>query len=248
MGKDKFEAKAATLPNRMGKDRSTLSYEEYLEGTRAILKKSQENGTPYIAMVAGREFLVYPNVFSPKYFNDTELFAEHLPVRKDSELLEIGPGTGAVSITALYKGAGRVVAIDINPDAVRNTQENIKKHAFSDKMDVREGDLYDGLKEGEKFDAIFWNTPFGLVQEPQLTDLEKAVWDVGYRSTERFVKEASQHLKPGGKLYIGFSSTLGKIDLLTKFAKEAGYRLVTIYEAESTEIHPVRFEIFEAIK
>jgi len=57
--------------------------------------------------------------------NDTELFANNLPVVDGEEMLEIGPGTGVISITAAYKGAKKVVAIDINPDAVRNTQANI---------------------------------------------------------------------------------------------------------------------------
>ncbi len=245
--KDKFNAKSNTLPNRIGKPRAEITYEEYLEGTRAILQKSQEVGFS-TAVVGGREFEVHPNVFSPNYFNDTELFALNLPVRTGDALLEIGPGTGAVSITALYRGAARVIAVDINPDAVRNAQQNAAKHGFADCMEVRQGDVYDALGESEKFDAIFWNTPFGFVTEPTLTDLEKSVWDIGYRSTERFIKEADSHLRSDGRLYIGFSSTLGKVDLINQFAAQVGRELAVVYEAESTELHPVKFEIFEASK
>lgn len=227
------------------KPEKELGYEDYLEGTRQVLEESKNEKEPYEVTVLGRTFIVLPNVFSPKYFNDTELFAEHLPVSEGEDILEIGPGTGAISITAAYRGAKKVVAIDINPDAVKNTALNIKKHQMEDRVEVRQGDLYDALAEGENFDTIFWNTPFGLV-EGDVPDLEKAVYDPGYKSTERFIKEARKHLKEGGRVLIGFSSTLGRVDLLQNFAEDAGLDLELIYEEESEEVHPVKFEIFEA--
>jgi release factor glutamine methyltransferase len=222
------------------------SYEDFLQGTKKVLDQSKKEKEPYTVSVAGNEFLVLPNVFSPKYFHDTELFALNLPVGHGMEMLEIGPGTGAISITAALKGAKRVLAIDINPDAVENTRLNIERHGLDGRVEVRLGDLYEPLKEDEKFDVIFWNTPFGLVHE-DVPNLEKAVYDPGYKSTERFIKEAKMHLKPDGKLLIGFSTTLGRLDLVQKFLKDAGFTMRTLYEAESVETHPVKFEIFEAI-
>ncbi len=102
------------------------------------------------------------------------------------------------------------------------------------------------MKKGEKFDVIVWNTPFGLVEGESLPDLEKAVFDPGYRSIERFVKEAPEHLKEGGRLVVGFSTTLGRLDLLQKFCDEAGFALRKLHEEDSEEVHPVKFEIFEA--
>lgn len=223
-----------------------LTYQDYLEGTRAILEQSKSEKEPYKTEVDGREFVVFPNVFSPKYFHDTELFAQNLPVKSGEVMLEIGPGTGAIAISAAYKGARKVLAIDINADAVRNTQANIELHNMQGRVEVRHGDLYAALREGETFDAIFWNTPFGFVEESDIADLEKAVYDPQYKSTERFIKEAKQYLNKNGRLLIGFSTTLGKLDLLQSFAEEAGFGLRLIYEAESNETHPVKFEIFEA--
>lgn len=226
----------------------TLKYEDYIEGTRRVLEASKTETEPYLTTVAGREFIVLPNVFSPKYFHDTEVFAEALPVREGEEMLEIGPGTGAISITAAYKGASRIIAIDINPDAVRNTELNIRKHGVQERIEVRLGDLYDAVRPGEKFDTIFWNTPFGeLVADAQISDLEKAVYDPGYHATERFVKEAHMYLRPNGRLLIGFSSTLGRMEKLKQFVDEAGFTMRKIFATESVETHPVRFEIFEAI-
>ena len=223
------------------------TYRDYIEGTKKILEQSKGETEPYKVTVLGREFTVYPNVFSPKYFHDTELFAENFPVRENEEMLEIGPGTGAISITAIYKGAKKVVAIDINPDAVKNTQTNIELHNMVGKVEVRQGNIFEPLKPDEKFDTIFWNTPFGFVEAENVPNLEKAVYDPGYKSTEKFIKEAKEHLKKGGRILIGFSTTLGRLDLLQRFVDEANLSLKLLYEVESEEVHPVKFEIFEAL-
>lgn len=223
-----------------------LEYNDYLEATREILEQSKREKEPYKVTISGREFIVFPNVFSPKYFLDTELFADNLPVKVGEEMLEIGPGTGAIAVSAVYKGANKVLGIDINGDAVKNTQANIKLHHMEDKIEVRQGNLYEALRPGEKFDTIFWNTPFGFIEDKEIPDLEKAVYDPGYKSTEIFIREAWQHLKAGGRLLIGFSTTLGRYDLLEKFAQESNFSMNLVYQTESTEVHPVKFEIYEA--
>ena len=60
------------------------------------------------------------------------------------------------------------------------------------------------------------------------------------------IKEAKNHLKEKGRLLIGFSTTLGKFNLLKKFTDEANFDLKLIYEVESEEVHPVKFQIYEA--
>ncbi|MES2223803.1 MAG: methyltransferase [Patescibacteria group bacterium] len=223
-----------------------LNYRDYLEGTQMLLDQSQEESGPYTTEVLGRSFVVLPNVFSPKYFNDTEIFAKHLPVRPGEEMLEIGPGTGAISINAILNGSSKVVAVDINPSAVENTRLNIQRFGLIDKIDARQGDLYAPIRQDEKFDTIFWNTPFGYIDEENISSIQRSVFDPKYRSTRKFIEEAHLHLKPNGRLLIGFSSTLGKLDTLQEIVSGAGFEMGLIYKEQSSEIHPVSFEIFEA--
>ncbi len=197
-------------------------------------------------MIGERSFLCFSNVFSPKYFMDSKIFAQNLPDLKGEDFLEIGCGTGAVSIHAAWKGAQRIVSTDINPVAVENTLANIRAYNLTHVIDVRNGDLFAPLHQSEKFDTIFWNTPNGFVETDPATMLERAVFDPQYRYTERFISQAKVWLKPNGRLLIGFSSTLGRLDLLEKFCKQAGIELRLLLQEWSTEIHPVRFELFEA--
>ncbi len=223
-------------------------YLQHLKNTQTILKKSLKHKKPYTVSILDKNFIVLPKVFSPKYFFDTEIFAKKLPIEKNSSLLEIGPGTGIISVIACFKGAKKVVAIDINPQAVKNTSLNIQKHKLSKKFEVRHGDLFKPLNKQETFDVIFWNVPFGLVNKKALSTLEKAVFDYQYIKIKEYVQNASSHLKPQGKIFIGFSSTLGKLNTLKNIAKKSKYKLKLISETKSTEIYSVKFEIYKLIK
>ena len=62
-------------------------------------------------------------------------------------LLDVGTGSGILAIAAARLGAKDVVAVDIDPDAVRVAEENVAHNGLSDCIAVREGDLLQGLNE-----------------------------------------------------------------------------------------------------
>lgn len=216
-------------------------------GTESLLEQIRSEHESYITTVEGRQFVVFPNVYSPKYSEGTAIFAKNFPYRRDEDVLEIGAGTGIISILIAYNGARKVTATDINPDAVKNTQANIALHHMEERVDVREGNLYDPIKANEKFDTIFWNVPYCLIEENSISDLDRAVYDPNYSSIEKFIKEAPQHLKDGGRLLIGFSTTLGRLDLIEKFTNEGGMSLHMISQVTSIDEHQIKTEIFEAV-
>jgi len=226
------------------KKRKIREKTKYNEGTLSILRESEKEKKKYFTKVLGKKFIVFPNVFSLKYFNDTEFFSKNLPIKKNEDFLEIGCGTGIVSIFAKIKGAAKVMGVDINPAAVKNAKENSKLTKI--KINVRKSDVYSTIKKKEKFDTIFWNTPFAYIKNKKLTYLERSVQDPEYKFTKKFISQAKRHMKPGGRLLIGFSSTLGYMGELKRIIKEAGYHLKLLKLVRSKEKYPVKFEIFEA--
>ena len=58
------------------------------------------------------------------------------------------------------QGRKGVVALDISVDAVKTAKENARRHGFKDTIDVRLSDMFDALRDGEKFDVITGNLPF----------------------------------------------------------------------------------------
>jgi len=225
-----------------------IPYQDYLDGTAKVLQESQTETERYEVEVLGREFIVNPGVFSPKYFEDTAFFAAEVPklVKPKDGFLEIGSGTGIVLVHTALSGVNKGIGIDISHGAYLNTLANIRKHGLQKKVTVRHGDLYDPLSADEKFDVIFWNTPFGFVDRYNLTVFEKAVFDPGYQATERYIIQGRNHLKPYGRLLIGFSTTLGRFDLLQKFLQQSDFTVRLAAKTASMETHPVFFELFEA--
>lgn len=218
--------------------------------THNILKQSQdEHPESYQIEIAGKKYSVLPEVFPPSYFNDTEFFAEHLPILEGDSVLEIGPGTGIISIEALHRGASFVTGADINPAAVKNSQENAELHQMRDKTCFFQSDVFENLPVDSKFDRIFWNVPFGFVNIP-LTVLEKSVFDQEYGAIRRYINEAKYFLTDQGKVYVGFSSVMGDFELLKKIIAEAG---ATISPPVAQKVQhegreqPLTFEIFEII-
>lgn len=227
-------------------DVTPLHYNDYQEATKKILTSSQQETQQYTIHVCNKTFTVLPGVFSPKYFHDTSFFAEILPITPGEVFLEIWPGTGIISVMACYKWAKQVFGVDINPLAVQNSYLNAKLHGFEEKTAFFAGDLYTPLPAYKKYDTIFRNTPFGDIPSTALSDLEKAVFDPGYTATRKFIQHANQYLSDTWRLLIGFSSTLGKLDLLTELVHETRMSLRTIAKIDSSEEYPVSFELFEA--
>lgn len=70
-------------------------------------------------------------------------------------LLDVGTGSGILAIAAARLGAKGIVAVDIDPDAVRVAKENVAHNHLKDAIEVRLGDLLQGLSQ--RFDFAVAN-------------------------------------------------------------------------------------------
>ena len=109
------------------------------------------------------------DVYPPS--EDSILLIESLDVRPGERVLEIGCGSGVVSIHCA-KNSCVVTAGDINPKAVELARRNAERNGAE--MDVIETDVYSNI-EGV-FDTIVFNLPYLPVDEEGL--LAKA-WSGG---------------------------------------------------------------------
>jgi len=78
-------------------------------------------------------------------------------VKSGSEVLDVGCGTGILSIIASKLGAGKVEAIDIDEVAVKVARENIEINGESSKIRAFQGVLSDLKPEEQKYDIIVAN-------------------------------------------------------------------------------------------
>ena len=68
-------------------------------------------------------------------------------VKPGDRVIDVGTGTGILAIAAAYMGARDVLAIDIDPVAVRVARDNIVLNGLADKITAREGDLLEAVDE-----------------------------------------------------------------------------------------------------
>ena len=79
--------------------------------------------------VGGFQLLIKPTVFHPKYFFSSIYLLDFVSglELKDKQFLEIGCGSGLISLKAYQKKAS-VTAVDINEEAIHCTRINFQKN------------------------------------------------------------------------------------------------------------------------
>lgn len=138
---------------------------------------------------------------------DTFLLIDNMEIEENSNVLEIGGGTGLVSITA-SKIANHVTVTDINPYAIKCIKNNIKLNNIKN-IEVLESNLFENITE--KYDNILFNTPYLPVSEDEHdpnSQYEKA-WNGGINGREvidKFLEQAGDYLNENGKIQMVQSS------------------------------------------
>lgn len=64
----------------------------------------------------------------------------HDVVRPGDTVADLGAGSAVLAIAAARLGAARVVAIELDPDAIGNAEENVQRNHVADRVSVIEGD------------------------------------------------------------------------------------------------------------
>jgi len=175
-------------------------------------------------------FVVDENVYEPA--EDSFLFAMNLDVKEGEQVLDMGTGCGILGIIAAKK-ASEVVAVDINPYAVRCIRENAKRNNVRSKMVFIQGDLFAPLSEKAKFDVILFNAPYLPTEENEAHSWIGHAWAGGATGREiidRFIPEASKHLKPTGHILL-MQSTLSCVDKTLTTFKKYGMKANVIADA-----------------
>lgn len=172
------------LSDLLNKDLSYLvSHDEDLLDSKIenkyfeILEKRQK-GIPLQYILGeedfyGRTFKVIEGVLIPR--QDTEISVEKiLNIIENNQIdnmLEIGCGTGIVSISVDLESSVDVTAVDISEKAMENTR--INKENLNSKIKIIKSDLFSNINE--KFDLIYSNPPY--IKSCEIENLQVEVRD-----------------------------------------------------------------------
>ena len=161
-----------------------------------------------------------PDVYHPTPSSSSQLFLRNLKAMdktKIHKVLEIGAGSGAISLYLAAHWNARVIASDISPVAI----ESVRKNAASNGLQIEtiKSDLFEKIEEKD-FDLIVFNAPL-IDKEPENNVERYSLCDPGGRIMQAYLQGARRYLKKGGMAIVSICSNsayevLDDIDLRLK--------------------------------
>lgn len=189
----------------------------------------------------GLDFYVDEHVLIPR--PETEVLVEHvlkyantLGDRSDLALLDIGVGSGAISI-ALAKRLkkGHVTGVDISENALNVAVVNAKTHGVENKVTFFKSDLFENVKA--TYDIIVSNPPY--IPVPDLATLEPEVANYephlalfggedGLDFYRRLIPASVLYLKKEGVLFL--EAGHDQFEAIEKLFELSGFKEVNHFE------------------
>lgn len=153
--------------------------------------------------LCGVEFALelWPDVFQPT--STSELLAQTLDVQPGEVVIDLGCGSGFFSILAAKRGASRVYAVDVMPQAVALTRRNARRNGVESRIQALTGSLFEPLS-GVRADLIIDDVS-GVAEEaaratPWYPPSIPSGGPDGAEPTVAMLREAPRHLLPHGRL------------------------------------------------
>ena len=179
----------------------------------------RKTGKPYKVECCGMKIVVNPGVYQTS--GDSELIAKSVKINKNEIFLEIGCGTGVVSI-ATAKRSKSGIGVDINEKAVENSKQNADMQGIKN-VEFLKSDVFENVSG--KYNVIICNPPF--TKHDARDNIDRMFWDPEDEMKRKFFREAGKFLKPNGKIYFGWANFADvDVNLPFKLAEENGYELV----------------------
>lgn len=182
----------------------------------------------------GRDFVTNENVLSPR--KETELLVEQSlkylsNLKENARVLDLCCGSGCIGLTISCQTHGRaeVVLTDISNKALSVAKENGKKLGAKNVRYVL-GDMFEGLKNDDKFDIIISNPPYIETSTISSLDLQVKNYDPwlaldggedGLKFYRQIAASAEKYLKTNGVILMEIGCNQGFS--VQEIFKAAGY-------------------------
>ena len=136
-----------TVPDENWGESWKLLYHPLRAGRHLVIRPSWEHYDP---LPGDHVIELDPGMAFGSGYHDTTLLCLALVekyLRPGERVIDVGTGSGILALGAALSGAGDVLAIDIDPDAVRVARQNVDHHGLGEVIRVQQGDLLDRVEE-----------------------------------------------------------------------------------------------------
>jgi predicted RNA methylase len=138
-------------------------------------------------------------------------------------VMEIGTGSGIVSLYAAQLGATKVVSTDISPKAIAAAKANAEALGFGDIVDPRlvpldDMSAFSVIGADESFDIIISNPPYALDLDAPVNTAAVDTGDLGFS----IVNGLDKHLNPDGSAILYYASMFYH-GVMAKYARYRGF-------------------------
>uniref|UniRef100_A0A182PD14 peptide chain release factor N(5)-glutamine methyltransferase n=1 Tax=Anopheles epiroticus TaxID=199890 RepID=A0A182PD14_9DIPT len=188
-----------------------------------------------------------PPVFIPRPETEelVELILQQMDTQRETLFLEVGSGTGAISLSLLkHAPKSSAIAIDQSRYACELTRENAESVGLLERLRIFKHKLVDDLPKElseQKFDMIVSNPPYvPSILIPTLDPEVKVYEDLraldggndGLTVIKAILRIAGKHLAKDGVLWLEVDSTHPPVieDFLSKHGDLMGLRFVASYK------------------
>lgn len=168
-------------------------------------------------------------VFHPGFFFSTQLLLQYISklLLKEKNFLEIGCGSGLLSIMAAKQGA-KVTATDINPVAIDFLKKNSRQNMVS--LEIIESDLFGNIPK-QQFDIIAVNPPY--FKKNPITPHDYA-WFCGENGEffSNFFNALKDYIHPGSQILMVLSDGCD-MEMIHGFAAKNNFMLSCVHSKQN---------------
>lgn len=207
---------------------------------KAKLRAKTHEPIQYIIGLAdfmGEKFVVSKDVLIPR--DETELLVrqaiEIINKNNFTSALDMCTGSGCIACMIAKLTNCQVMGVDISTEAIHTAFKNMEKFELFNKAIFRKSDIYNKIREDERFDIIVSNPPYippkmkETIQEEVSFEPDLALYttdEKGLEFYEKIIKDAPKFLNKGG--YLMFELGIGQSSDVAPIMKNYGFKDIKI--------------------
>ena len=154
---------------------------------------------------------------------------------KESNLLDIGTGTGLLSLQVAQKNSISIDAVEIDKDSFEQAQQNFSNSPWSEKLRIYNTDILNFVAD-KKYDCIISNPPFYEGDLKSDNSKKNAAKHDSTLKLEQLLKVIEEHLSPTG--YFAVLLPYQRVDYFIALAVDFNYKVQEQWMIRPTDAHP----------